>query len=551
MNRTLDGALACWPLRVAADVSPYELGANATGDAPPAGDPPGAPPVLPAYVARTCDGALDEALAHESLIVLFGPARAGKTRTAYEGVKRCCEHAKLVVPEDADGLGTTLAHIDELVAGLDKPARSGDAALVLWLDELARFLPRFDLDTLDRLAAGRRRVVLVATVGEESLAALLDESARDPHPERHRARRLLARARAIHVPEPTAAELAQAAGGGGSVGSLRSHLASGWSATPVPAVAPLEVGGWFTPLVALVGAVALAFLVAGVIVGLIEGFPEPKSKADQLAGLKAGEDHCEQVHASPRDAAAIDDRTFVALRIDRRGCGGSDELRLYQLRYDKLRKIATLALPAKDPQRGFACIGAAADDPCAVTVETGARVLAGAFDDVRTYQSFPIALQPTGGADLHLVSLAPRPPARDRKVDRTALHDDRQPVTLHLDGGSHDDASACAPDERSCVTSHGAQAWTAISAKGDRPAVLVAGYLASGSAPAAPRLLYMRAWRIVSRAGTPALRQRCWVFTAGARAKHVAIVASGTTANADLAAAWRRLLRVPRSSVVC
>jgi hypothetical protein len=555
LDAKLDAALVCWPPRRACELTPYELGAHPTGDGPPAQG--SSHEVRPSYVNRAFDDAVQQALAHEASVVLYGPARAGKTRSAFRAVHCGCREARLLVPEDADGLRTTLEHADEIVARLRKPPRGTPReapALVLWLDELERFLPGLDLDVLDRLRRGNRRMVLVATVNDGALKRLLDERVAEPHAQRHRVRRLLGRSRAIHVPAPTAAELSEAGRDSpdGTVGSLPALLQQGWLAADVPSFVAPEASGRPTKVMMWgVVVVLIAALATAVVVGREQGWKQPKSIADQLADLKDAGPVCEQVRASPTAADAIDDRTLVVLAADRRGCGRSDELRLYRLRHDELRELATLRPPAADPQRAFTCIGATGSDPCAVRVETGARLVVGAFDDPSTYQEMPIALERGTGDALALASLSPRPPAPSGALDGPTLRDDRHAVALHLGDAARGRAPSCAAGERYCVMGHGAQAWATVSAEHGRPAVLLAGYLARTSTPEAPRLLRMRAWRLVSRDDAPALRQRCWIYANGVRARHLVRTRSGATANADLAIAWRQLLKPDASDVVC
>ena len=563
LHAKLDAALGCWPPRPAADLSPYELGAHPTGDAPPANVDGAQPP----YVRRGFDDALDAALGGADPVLLYGPARAGKTRSAYEALARGHGSAKLLAPEDADGLRTVLAHLDELFANVAEPSKDRrQATLVLWLDDLERFLPGLDLDVLDRLGDDmrsrlrvrldalrrrrhtRRRVTLVATVGEAALAALLDEDAAEPHPGRHRARRLLGRSRAIHVPEPTPAELSAAHDG--PLASLPGRLQDGWSATPGSAYVTERERGGPSPMIALVGAALALALGLTPWYGFSRGWEKPRSTAEQLAALKRKPPACAQRRASPSAADEVDERTVVVMAVDRRGCGESDQLVLHQLRYGVLKRFDTLTLAGEGPQRAFACIGATASDPCAVRTEHGERILVGAFDDPRSYQQIPFALQPDGDDELHLVSLSPAPPASSPTLDRATLRADRRAQTLHLDGDRHDAAGGCEPEEEACVTSHGAQAWAAFS-QVDGLTVLVAGYLAKGSAPESPRLLRMRAWRLLSKQGTPVVAQRCWVYASGVRARHVATTASAATATDDLAIAWRRLSTRSGSSVVC
>jgi hypothetical protein len=543
----LDAGHACWPPRAVSELSPYELGAHPTGEhPPPAGEDAGeadadrAPAVLPAYVPRSADEALRAALADsDAVVVVYGPPRAGKTRSAYEALRARHPDARLLVPEDADGLTTALAHADDLQDLARKP-------LVLWLDDVDRFLPGLDLDVLDRLAAAKRPVRLVATIAEERLEALLDEPEEgEPHPDGRRARRLLARARAIRVPTPIGAEAAAADAAAGTT-TLRSRLPEGW--WPTPRAAVRRPGRDLRPSMPVIGLlVALVSVLGGAgIYAHQKGLDQPADIAQQVADLQDGP-ACEDAAVSPADVKELDDDTIVALAVHRSICGRPDELRLYRRVDDRMRHLTTLRLPADGPRRTLACVGEDTSDPCAVDVERAGRILIGTFDDPTTRQAHPFAVNP-GDDGLNLVSLSLRAPRTGRGLDRATLQQNRRALALRLDGGEQ--PAACAPRTQ-CVKTHGAQAWAAFSQRREWPAVLVAGHLARGSTPEAPRVLHMRAWRIVGEAGRPQVRERCWIFTRGIRVPLVAEVSSGAEASSDLADRWRALLKPRDSAVVC
>ncbi|HMJ03062.1 MAG TPA: hypothetical protein VK506_08970 [Conexibacter sp.] len=542
LDALLDAAHACWPPRAAGALSPYDLGAHPTGDHPPQAEPAGGPPdVLPTYVPRTVDEALADALAKADVVVVYGPSRAGKTRSAYEALLAARPTAKLLVPEDADGLRTTLAHVADLPRIVGEP-------LVLWLDGVERFLAGLDLDVLDRLAADGTRVQLIATIGEDELEALLHEPEDgDLHPDGRRARRLLARARAVRVPTPDAEE-ESAAAAAAQTGTLRARLPDGWWPTPRP-VLDTPKRDWMPSLpVGLFLSLLVGCLAATAVYALDQGLEEPPDIAQQVADLESAGPACEDASASPTDVEKIDDDTVVALAVHRGICGRPDELRLYRRSSDRLLRLTTLRLPADGPRRTLACVGDSRADPCAVGVEGAGRILVGTFDDPRTRQAHPFAVHPVEDR-LNLASLSPRPPDVSGGLDPETLDKNRSATPLRLDGGEHDDG-ACQPSDR-CVMSHGAQAWAVFSKRTERPAVLVAGHLANGSVPEAPRVLHLRAWRVVSDGEVPAVHERCWIFKRGIRVRLVAKVSSGAEASADLASRWQALLKRPGSSVVC
>lgn len=543
LRTTLDDALACWPPRTAAALTPYDLGCHPTGDDPPHGADGPPPEALPRYVARETDDALREAIEQAPIALVYGPPRAGKSRSIYEALRDRLPDAKLLVPEDADGLRTVLAHVEELPRLIHsrQPTR-----LVIWLDELARFLPGLDLDALDRLATGSAPVQLVATIGEQELRGLLAEGdASEARTDRHRARRLLARARAIHLPAPSAAEVAAA-----RAGALAARLGgAGWHPAPVRDVTPIRRPPRFTPLLGLVSGATLAVLLATVGYAIAQGsFRQPSPLADQVAALRDGGQECEHPRSSPTDAAAVGKRTVVVLAVRRESCPGSDEMRLYRDRAERLDALPQLH-PPDVPARRFACIGADPADPCAVLDEHDERLLVGAFEDPGQNLMLPIAVHPVQ-ADEHLAAIGPPPPPGRAPIAPAARRAAGRARMLPLDGRALGDGDACDAAHR-CVVDHGAQAWVALSATGARPALLVAGYLARGSDPLAPRALVLRAWRLVSRGAAPVVRQRCWIYTDGRRVRQVAHLGGNGDELRYMAVAWQALASARRSAVVC
>ena len=118
----LDGGLP----RVA-ELNPYTLGATASiygqADTYGADDP---------YVPRAKDGQLAAALRPRRLVVVIGPSKAGKTRTAFEVLR---EH------EDWRGALLAVPTPRSLVELAGHRALDGEDPLVVWLDDLQPFLP--------------------------------------------------------------------------------------------------------------------------------------------------------------------------------------------------------------------------------------------------------------------------------------------------------------------------------------------------------------------------------------------------------------------------
>ncbi|MFG3423389.1 tetratricopeptide repeat protein [Micromonospora sp. NPDC048063] len=118
---------------------------------------------LPPYVSRTGDENLEWAIAEGGIVLLHGRAAAGKSRSAFEAIRRLRPTHRLLVPAEPGALR-------ELVeAGYP----ISDA--VVWLDDLERFLTPGGVDQalLQRLCpSGRADVVLVATIRDEELSRL-------------------------------------------------------------------------------------------------------------------------------------------------------------------------------------------------------------------------------------------------------------------------------------------------------------------------------------------------------------------------------------------
>ena len=121
------------------------------------------------YVARSVDDDLDGALQESSFVLLAGKSAAGKTRTAFEAIRRTLPDATLLIPRPSQVLAKLL--------DLDPPLPLGAGAVVIWLDDLDRYLGEaagLDLGFLERLADLPRRVVVVATIRSEQRQRLLN-----------------------------------------------------------------------------------------------------------------------------------------------------------------------------------------------------------------------------------------------------------------------------------------------------------------------------------------------------------------------------------------
>jgi TPR repeat protein len=131
---------------------PLRLGVHPAVESPGSGDGERGRP--PRYVPRDIDDDLDKALGDERLVLLLGDAVAGKSRAAYEALRRLPSGWWVLVPRDAGSL-RRLA---------DRGVQLRDT--VIWLDDLDRYLgiDGLDLGLLEKLTGepGKHVVVLAS-----------------------------------------------------------------------------------------------------------------------------------------------------------------------------------------------------------------------------------------------------------------------------------------------------------------------------------------------------------------------------------------------------
>jgi hypothetical protein len=321
-RRFLTSLLYAWPLETVSRTDPLVLGIF------PPRSSAGEDGIGP-YVPRSVDDAFEEALQTGGLVLVVGRERAGKSRTAYEAARRSRSSDPLVVPVN----GSALASLIE--DGFDP---SNEA--VWWLDDLERFLPHLEGSDLAEFAVGR---TVVVTIREEPWRTLLRASGESGH----QGRRLLAAARAIHLPlKPDPTEVAAAArlypdvdvsegigdalaAGDGSTSPLRAHEPSASSGRRIDPVLGLGLGATIA-LAALLGVVVLA--------GGFSTHPPPPIGA-QLDAIRA------QVARS--GAAAVFEQsarfhgtghTSHVFTVRPPEGNGSDELRIYDEVNGRLRE---------------------------------------------------------------------------------------------------------------------------------------------------------------------------------------------------------------------
>lgn len=128
---------------------------------------------LPVYISRDIDTDLDQWVANHrasgGFLLLVGPAAAGKTRTAYELVRRTTGDWQLFMPASS-------AQFAEFMERSNDPG-----GLVVWLNEVQNFLGPGGLTSgsVRRMLAGDRPVITVATIWPDRYEALTKPSPSD------------------------------------------------------------------------------------------------------------------------------------------------------------------------------------------------------------------------------------------------------------------------------------------------------------------------------------------------------------------------------------
>ena len=140
------------PLPRVSELDPYTLGATPSeaGHAETYGQ-------RDSYVPRLTDGPLAGALGPGAQVVVAGPSKAGKTRTAFEAIRQHAVWGSALLASPGPG------SLDQLDG---HPALSSTDPLVVWLDELDRFLATGELSPamIFRLLARPGPTVLLASI---------------------------------------------------------------------------------------------------------------------------------------------------------------------------------------------------------------------------------------------------------------------------------------------------------------------------------------------------------------------------------------------------
>ena len=156
---TLDG-LADWlahgDFPLVTDMNAYQLGATESdyGHANDHGQ-------HDSYVARRIDPELRAALQPQRFVLLVGPSKVGKTRTAFEAVAARWPQARLAVPT-VKGLGQLAVH---------PRLKNRSEPVVVWLNDIDRYLVGenpLTLALLARLTDSSGPIIVIATLRKEA-----------------------------------------------------------------------------------------------------------------------------------------------------------------------------------------------------------------------------------------------------------------------------------------------------------------------------------------------------------------------------------------------
>jgi hypothetical protein len=145
---------------------------------------------VPAYVVRDVDDQVDDALRQGGFVLLTGESTAGKTRVAYEAVRRVLPDHHLVAPATRESVRTVVETAVDL------------RRCVVWLDDVERFFGAHGLTVpaLDRLLAADAVVLGTIRVAELDRFGARHESDSDDRDGWRAAREVLRRA--VEIPLP-------------------------------------------------------------------------------------------------------------------------------------------------------------------------------------------------------------------------------------------------------------------------------------------------------------------------------------------------------------
>jgi anti-anti-sigma factor len=121
---------------------------------------------LPPYVRRDVDAELDALLRRDQplFLLLAGPSKCGKSRTAFEALARNLGERVLLLPERLDDIRRVLEALPGLVENWPRP--------ILWLDDVHEHLRAQSLSSGQLRQALDDGVVVVATIWDNKLMSL-------------------------------------------------------------------------------------------------------------------------------------------------------------------------------------------------------------------------------------------------------------------------------------------------------------------------------------------------------------------------------------------
>jgi hypothetical protein len=496
----LDAALAGWPPRAIEHLSPFDLGVC-----------PSSGPLPDSYEPRVEDDEVGKAVRNARMVLLVGPAGAGKTRAACQAAHSELAGAMVLAPLDGPALGT-------LVAGGDRLGLGSDSKVVLWLDSLERFFEGLDIDSLDRLTTwstrpgrlrqalgsarsrlklghgsqhevsrGDAQVKVLATIREDTL-----ESALHGDGERaYVARRLLARMTLVNIGArpasakvtPPAAAPGAAPGPSGSRGAQQEARlgADYWDASRPHASCvrpPPRVGR--ASMVILIGLFLASCGLLAFVVHTQGGWLEPPSLISQAKAIEGTLRECQTAKGEP-SVSGLPEYGIWMLMVLSSGCPAPDSIRYYKVEHGLLKEQFN-ETPDSLASWRLLCLGSGSA-PCQVPLSVGsAPALLGAFESSVTGEALPLVLYRSSDRRVHIYSpFLPRPPSSTLDASQPG---GAEPVMLPLHPGAVSSVDPRAP--KSCVRvamlcSYPADFLAAEPPEGDHGALLLAGYVRSGS----------------------------------------------------------------------
>jgi hypothetical protein len=139
-----------WPPEGVSLADPHDLGVFRSATAKQA-----YPDTSPPYVPRQIDEDLMSALKRLPLLIVVGPAKAGKSRTAFEAIARAIPTATILVPRAPAALRDILDAIEATPFG---------GPVVLWLDEMGNYTTELTIAEVQRWSQLTTPVVGIGTI---------------------------------------------------------------------------------------------------------------------------------------------------------------------------------------------------------------------------------------------------------------------------------------------------------------------------------------------------------------------------------------------------